>query len=145
MKMNSEYEELIEEHCEHCYYNKNGVCTIARADKECVYGNLKHDLQELDLLRKLQKEHAKTKKVLEDIEDELGIDLITLFKALKNGIYKKENEEIKYISPNYLVFDNKYLFEYEYCTCRAKTKAKVYPYSLKKYGKTWALTREELL
>ena len=25
---------------------------------------------------------------LEDIEDELGIDLITLFKALKNGIYE---------------------------------------------------------
>ena len=28
-------------------------------------------------------------KSLEDIEEELGIDLITLFKALKNGIYIK--------------------------------------------------------
>ena len=31
---------------------------------------------------------------LEDIEDELGIDLLTLFKALKNGIYVKTKNGI---------------------------------------------------
>ena len=35
MKMNSEYEELIEEHCENCYYYKNGNCYIARYDRVC--------------------------------------------------------------------------------------------------------------
>ena len=36
---------------------------------------------------------------LEDIEEELGIDLITLIKALKNGIWLKEDSNIRFIAP----------------------------------------------
>lgn len=77
---------------------------------------------------------------LEDIEDELGIDLITLFKALKNGIYIKNQSQTKHPlallrthysnnTTRYYVFDN----------------GKEIEIKLNKYGKTWALTKEELL
>lgn len=74
------------------------------------------------------------------IEQELGIDLLTLFKALKNGFYVKGEEEKQYIdfenSLNAIAFKNKEMFyghkwSYQY--------VKLYD-----YGKTWALTREEL-
>ena len=75
---------------------------------------------------------------LEDIEEELGIDLITLFKALKDGVYtylknfKTGSVELyhAYIEihsfQEFKVFDN-YFIRY------------------KDYGKTWALTEKELL
>ena len=78
---------------------------------------------------------------LEDIEEELGIDLITLFKAYTNGFYVKGEKEKQYIdfeSPlNAIAFKNKEMFyrhkwSYQY--------VKLYD-----YGKTWALTKEELL
>lgn len=78
---------------------------------------------------------------LEDIEDELGIDLITLFKALENGFYVKGEIEKQYIdfenSLNAIAFKNGEMFyghkwSYQYV-------------KLKDYGKTWALTKEELL
>ena len=72
---------------------------------------------------------------LEDLEDELGIDLITLFKASKcfyskildcycphpNPIYKTCGDFGEW----YIDFMNN-------------------PHKLKDYGKTWALTKEEL-
>ena len=71
---------------------------------------------------------------LEDIEEELGIDLITLFKALKNGVYVKGLGYFRYAD-----------FDFE---------GKVIIYGdidpicgnefLSDYGKTWALTKEEL-
>lgn len=40
-------------------------------------------------------------RLLEDIEEELGIDLVPLFKALKNGIYvKNRKNEIRRVSCN---------------------------------------------
>lgn len=78
---------------------------------------------------------------LEDIEEELGIDLITLFKVYINGFYIKGEEEKQYIdfeNPiNSIAFKNKEMFyghkwTYQY--------VKLYD-----YGKTWALTKEELL
>ena len=72
---------------------------------------------------------------LENIEDELGIELITLFKAFKNGIWMKFGDQIvfhkapdKTLSENIAYFRR--LFEKEYA---------------QNYGKTWALTKEELL
>ena len=47
-------------------------------------------------------EHIDKLGQLEDIEKELGIDLITLFKALKNGIYCKIENKIEHISAPYL-------------------------------------------
>ena len=74
---------------------------------------------------------------LEDIEDELGIDLLTLFKALKNGIYVKTKNGI---SKHYTIHLMKWQQTNTYCLFYR-------PYShiwFKDYGKTWALTKEEL-
>ena len=77
---------------------------------------------------------------LESIEEELGIDLITLFNALKNGFWYKEENDIVHISKNdYLLssgaihFAGKGLIFAGLFLCN------------KDYGKTWALTKEELL
>ena len=84
----------------------------------------KHNINELDLWNKLGQ--------LEDIEDELGIGLDILYKLLVRGCYYKCNNEILYTFGNVDVTNkiihtiyNKDLF-------------------FKDYGKTWALTKEEL-
>lgn len=99
---------------------------------------------------------------LEDIEEELGVELITLFKALKDGIWTKggylwgrlmkepifiERPEIGMRSlyeetdENYMpiVEDKNVMCIYTYAYENA-----VYITRIKDYGKTWALTREEL-
>ena len=74
---------------------------------------------------------------LENIEDKLGIDLITLFKALKDGIYFKVEDNIYFTNELDLDFKEKVLFEFnEYNDYEI--------YELNDYGKTWALTRKEL-
>ena len=75
---------------------------------------------------------------LEDIEEELGIDLITLFKALKDGIYIKPNNI--YCGSPYLCFA-----ENEHRELEFQFKIMGTWYKVKDYGKTWALTKEELL
>ena len=66
---------------------------------------------------------------LEDIEDELGIDLITIYKALKNGYYyKDEDGSIQYIDDN----------------CLFKDIFNAIKEMAKEYNKSWALTKEEL-
>ena len=74
---------------------------------------------------------------LEDIEEELGIDLITLFKALKNGIWIQDlmSLGIQSVSIHYSEEEGIYLYNYFFENC----------YDFKDYGKTWALTKEELL
>lgn len=74
----------------------------------------------------------------EAIEQEIGIPLEVLFKALKDGVYIKE----RYIKPNDfgLIYNNEYGWLFS---------IKTYMYDslyiiIKDYGKTWALTREEL-
>lgn len=78
---------------------------------------------ELDSIHKLGQ--------LEDIEEELGIYLITLFKALKNGIYCKIENKIEHISAPYLTWHCKKIYICDIC-------------NLNDYGKTWALTKEDL-
>ena len=72
------------------------------------------------------------------IEDELGINLITLFKALKDGIFIKGDESVIDIRDDRLYLSyipEKWFIEhYDLGT-----------FSFKDYGKTWALTKEELL
>ncbi len=74
---------------------------------------------------------------LEDVEDELGIDLITLFKALKNGVYIKKPS----IAYHYVGFD---LIEQDSCGDYLFNLVEG-NYYFKDYGKTWVLTKEELL
>ena len=79
---------------------------------------------------------------LEDIEEELGIDLITLFIALKNGVYyrfDKRSEITKMKKPMLRVIDD------ELCLIAPKWITTTWMnVKLKDYGKTWALTKEEL-
>ena len=88
---------------------------------------------------------------LEDIEEELGIDLITLFKALKDGINVYYEDEERY------QFHNNLRLEYHktlgwglvdiygsICRNDMPMKLEMEFYELKDYGKTWALTKEEL-
>lgn len=77
---------------------------------------------------------------LEDIEDELGIDLVTLFKILRTGgyIYVKNCKGINYWHVESL--KQRGLNKQWYITYSNNVRVK-----LKDYGETWALTKEELL
>ena len=74
---------------------------------------------------------------LEDIEDELGIDLITLFKALKYGIYFKGNKELKDVKLR-MFYEEPMLVHTKDESCEEEVFVKGYKVS-------WALTKEELL
>ena len=77
-------------------------------------------------------------ELLENIEEQIGIDLITLFKALKQMfVFHKENVKIELLGLH-IKSNELYLFGFVKDTVHA-----VY-LSLKDYGKTWALTKEEL-
>lgn len=78
---------------------------------------------------------------LEDIEDELGIDLITLFKALKNGIWVKHQlgQVYKVQARLYDLIIDSFSEKLKWCFL-----ANTMLIDFKDYGKTWALTKEEL-
>lgn len=85
---------------------------------------------------------------LEDIEQELGIPLEVLFKALKEGAYTKIDGQIwkcKSIDIYHSDYFKKYLLE-AYCIENVETFDSSYEHQLniEDYGKTWALTKEEL-
>ena len=84
-------------------------------------------------------------KSLENIEEEIGIDLITLYKALKNGFWSiDENKHIYKMKPD--KGNGGAMSFYASCDCiiAEDTFNDQYIFLLKDYGKTWALTREEL-
>ena len=74
----------------------------------------------------------------EDIDEELGIDLITLFKVIKNGFYTNFYTKNRYCAPCYNIvkLELKRIQVNDYDEC--------FSVNFKDYGKTWALTREEL-
>lgn len=77
---------------------------------------------------------------LEDIEDDLGIDLVTLFTALTKGIYYKDyNGEIKYINTPAIWLKVECYNEWLECHWVIEQ------HRLENYGKDWALTEGELL
>lgn len=83
--------------------------------------------------------------LLEDVEEEIGIDLITLFKALKNGIWYYDDygqllhEYVWWVS-NYLTVETHDKISSSFMTIYENQIL-----SFADYGKTWALTKEELL
>jgi len=87
--------------------------------------------------------------LLEDLEEELGIDLITLYKAkIADTIYTKWNDKI--IELNGITELEKYSIDDDGRSCRKYWAFMYYDTFnenyclLKDYGKTWALTKEEL-
>ena len=78
---------------------------------------------------------------IEDIEEELGIDLITLLKALKNGIYANDGDTWNGDELS-VSFEHKCLF-FEWDNGEGIHHRE--DFYFKDYGKTWALTKEELL
>ena len=97
-----------------------------------VKGTISEEVKERALIyEKLQQ--------LENIEEELGIDLITLFKALKEDIYYKDCSTIikVYVLGISPMRENKFALEcyYDFKNFRVDTRD---------YGKTFALTKEEL-
>lgn len=78
---------------------------------------------------------------LEDIEEELGIDLITLFKALKNGIFVEEQNTVD----KEIVFEQvTFFYNYKMLLFKQPRIEIGKGRYISCYGKTWALTREEL-
>ena len=69
------------------------------------------------------------------IEEELGISLPILFKALKNGIYSRDY--------GWLFVEHFVLKMKEQLHCRP-TYRKELRFAIKDYKKTWALSREDL-
>ena len=120
-----------------------------KSDKECEYDLTSYN-NGITILKgdpieimSLDKATEKLHKILE-IEEEIGIDLITLFKALKYGVYY-------YTSQNQLTHDYVWLYDnyisagfreklsYSFMTCFQKQIL-----SFEDYGKTWSLDRKEL-
>ena len=82
---------------------------------------------------------------LEDIEEELGIDLITLFKALKNGFYHIDKNKHIYKTKRTKGNGGAMSYYASYYEIIAEdTFDDQYFYKLKDYGKVWALTKKEL-
>lgn len=81
-------------------------------------------------------------KAIEDIEEEIGLDLITLFKASKNGIFVEEqNTNEKEIVFEEIILDlnnNLLLF-------RQPRKEIGKGRNISQYSKTWALDKNELI
>ena len=105
-----------------------------------LIGNYNSNIEEFTNNHKLRNSVLNKLGQLEDIEEELGIDLITLFRALKQGFYVKTKDineglislvkakdirEINIIIKSITFNDFDIVF-------------------FEDYGKTWALTREEL-
>ena len=81
---------------------------------------------------------------LEDIEEELGIDLITLFKAVKYGVYYFTNgtqltRDYVYLTDNYTSVGIREKLSYSFLTAFGRQIL-----LFNEYGKSWALTKEEL-
>ena len=82
-----------------------------------------------------------SKEELEQIEKELGIDLITLFKASKVIYVRNYDEKIRvyYKGEIFINFSNKQIYLYSLTTHLYSGYV-----NFKDYGKTWALTGKEL-
>ena len=78
------------------------------------------------------------------IEKEMNIDLDTLFKALKNGCFVKEKFDYMGRELTQIIFTKFTYFYYADDIGDYLVHIRTRDYYLKDYGKTWALTKEEL-
>jgi hypothetical protein len=109
----------------------------------CEVGSYYYDVEFPKSIRTLQELVDKETKY-QSLEEELGIDLITLFKALKDGIYFVENDfETNNKEVNFTKRPRLYYSDDFKCLCFEMLLG-VWRVKLKDYGKTWALSRYEL-
>ena len=107
---------------------------MRRLTKKEYYGySLIADIDNIGL--PIGNEHANKLGQLEDIEDELGIDLITLFKALNECYIEDGHKGTAMILNNKEIGIKYQLGENSWSSRICK---------ISDYGKTWALTKEEL-
>lgn len=83
-------------------------------------------------------------KILEDIEEELGIDLSVLFSALKIGVYYFDYEN--QLIHDYVWLINNYITAgaSEKLSCSFETFYDRQILSFEDYGKTWSLDKKDL-
>ena len=81
---------------------------------------------------------------LEDVEEELGIELRIMFKALKDGVWYYNNGQLLH---DYVWLINDYLTvgTPDKLSFSLKTFLRKKILLFETYGKTWTLTKEELL
>lgn len=104
-------------------------------------------IKELHIVNDMNKAMDKLSK-LEDIEEEYGINLITLFNVSKNGFYRiiqtntgeKHVDENKWL-PNEFIVDLK---EKCFVSITISNKLGHTKYYFKDYGITWIETKEKL-
>ena len=101
---------------------------------------LTYEYIDTDLVKNIYCKLQQLEDIEEDITKELGIDLITLSKVLKQKfVFNKEKIKVDLLTI-FLDFESNKLYIYGYIK---NTFEDVRLYA-KDYGKTWALTREEL-
>lgn len=130
----SEYEKLILSFCEELELNINNPkmdfekkVKLIKSIRSFVEYSIPYEYELENENITLKKENEKYKK----IEEQLGIDLITLFKALKNGIYyNPSNEFFKKPTLYYSNYNNCWCFDLALGT---------YIVRLKDYKKIWWL------
>ena len=122
--------------------------TVFKDIEQCSIDLARADLDEYKLIEAALKEHEQYKAV----EKELGVDLKILLKAFKKvDDYYNKNEVVYMKSHDGEIFAVKGI-SLHYCPCRffitpnydREGKSQFMTYWLKDYGKTWALTKEEL-
>ena len=105
------------------------------------FENIENALKDYEKIKKASDTLSKYK----DLERELGIDLITLINIFAKGFYARiKGDDERYLyqfdaRDIELNIERKSLIVYEEWS---EDEYKEYPF--KKYGKTWALTKEEL-
>ena len=107
---------------------------------ENIYRDLSPKFDDIEMYQKICNKLGQ----LEDIEDELGIDLITLCKALKNGVYYFANgtqltKDYVWLVDNFMCIGTRDKLSYSFMTAFERQAL-----LFNEYGKTWALTEEEL-
>ena len=124
--------------------SKEALERLLMLARPCDYEVRKHRNNYCDMLENIIKKDLDQLEEYRKIEEEFGIDLITLFKVLKYGVYY-------YTSQNQLTHDYVWLYDnyvsasvrdklsYSLLTCFQKQIL-----SFEDYGKTWSIDRKEL-
>ena len=82
---------------------------------------------------------------LEDIEEELGIDLITLFKALKNGVYHFASDGVLIHDYGWLEDNYFYPEPHDKLSCSFRSNYEDELFYFKDYGKTWSIDKKDFM